>query len=449
MDLMILGGTIVTMSSMGIIRNGAIIIEDNQIIDVGEAERLKNKYSRYEKIDAKGKVVIPGLVNTHNHIAMSLLRGYADDYPLKEWLEKWIWPLESKMRGYDIYIGSLLTAVESIMGGITTINTMYHYMEDGNEAQALAEAGMRGVVGHVCFSWRKDEDRRRLEALARKWHGKANGRIRISVDPHAPYTVDPDYMRELKSIKEDLNERYGSDRNPIIWHIHLAETADEPEKIKESFGVDIEGGVVEYLNSLNVLGEDVIAAHCVSLTERDIKILADKGVKVSHNPISNLKLASGISPIPKLIKAGVTVSLGTDGPSSNNVSDMFEVMKVTALLHKGVSGDPTVLPAESVLRMATIDGARALLWDGDIGSIEVGKKADIVILNFRKPHLCPLYSEVSHLIYAAKASDVETVIIDGEIVMEDREVKTVNVFRLMDQALRVRDDLLNRLETDG
>ena len=449
MDLMILGGTIVTMSSMGIIRNGAIIIEDNQIIDVGEAERLKNKYSRYEKIDAKGKVVIPGLVNTHNHIAMSLLRGYADDYPLKEWLEKWIWPLESKMRGYDIYIGSLLTAVESIMGGITTINTMYHYMEDGNEAQALAEAGMRGVVGHVCFSWRKDEDRRRLEALARKWHGKANGRIRISVDPHAPYTVDPDYMRELKSIKEDLNERYGSDRNPIIWHIHLAETADEPEKIKESFGVDIKGGVVEYLNSLNVLGEDVIAAHCVSLTERDIKILADKGVKVSHNPISNLKLASGISPIPKLIKAGVTVSLGTDGPSSNNVSDMFEVMKVTALLHKGVSGDPTVLPAESVLRMATIDGARALLWDGDIGSIEVGKKADIVILNFRKPHLCPLYSEVSHLIYAAKASDVETVIIDGEIVMEDREVKTVNVFRLMDQALRVRDDLLNRLETDG
>jgi len=449
MDLMILGGTIVTMSSMGIIRNGAIIIEDNQIIDVGEAERLKNKYSRYEKIDAKGKVVIPGLVNTHNHIAMSLLRGYADDYPLKEWLEKWIWPLESKMRGYDIYIGSLLTAVESIMGGVTTINTMYHYMEDGNEAQALAEAGMRGVVGHVCFSWRKDEDRRRLEALARKWHGKANGRIRISVDPHAPYTVDPDYMRELKSIKEDLNERYGSDRNPIIWHIHLAETADEPEKIKESFGVDIEGGVVEYLNSLNVLGEDVIAAHCVSLTERDIKILADKGVKVSHNPISNLKLASGISPIPKLIKAGVTVSLGTDGPSSNNVSDMFEVMKVTALLHKGVSGDPTVLPAESVLRMATIDGARALLWDGDIGSIEVGKKADIVILNFRKPHLCPLYSEVSHLIYAAKASDVETVIIDGEIVMEDREVKTVNVFRLMDQALRVRDDLLNRLETDG
>ena len=439
------GGTVVTMGRKGIIRDGAIVVENSRILDVGKGAELKRKYPGYEKISAKGKVVIPGLVNTHQHAAMSLLRGYADDLPLKEWLKNWIWPLEKHMTGRDIYIGALLTALESIMGGTTTVNTMYHYVKGGNEAEAFAEAGLRGVIGHVCFSWRKDEDQRALRTLAKDWHGKANGLIRVSVDPHAAYTVDPEYMKELREITEELNEKYGSSSSPIMWHMHVAETQDEPEKIRQAFNVSIQGGVVEYLNSLGVLGNDVIATHCVALTKRDIEILKEKEVKVSHNPISNLKLASGISPVPTLIKAGVTVALGTDSSCSNNNTDMFGVMKTAALLHKGVHKDPTLLPAEKALQMATIEGAKALLWDRQIGSIEIGKSADLAIVDFKKPHLCPLFNEISHLVYSAGASDVDTVLINGKIVMENREVTTVDVHKVLEMAEKTKESLLARL----
>ncbi|MEM1997905.1 MAG: amidohydrolase family protein, partial [Candidatus Bathyarchaeia archaeon] len=289
------------------------------------------------------------------------------------------------------------------------------------------------------------QDIKALKDSARKWHKGADGRIRVSVDPHAPYTVDPEYMRELRAITRDLNEKYASASAPIIWHTHLAETEDEAQKIKDSFGISVSNGVVDYVDSLGVLGGDVVAAHCVHLTPRDIEVLSLRGVKVAHNPISNMKLASGVSPIPKLLKAGVTVALGTDSPCSNNSADMFEVMKFTALLHKGVNRDPTLLPAETVLRMATVDGARALLWDREIGSIEVGKKADIIIVDFQRPHLWPLYSEVSHLVYAAKASDVETVIVSGRIIMERRELKTVKVEEVMEKAKKVQERLLERV----
>jgi len=446
MSLTIHGGTIVTMSSKGVIKDGAVVVEDDRIIDLGKTSDLKRKYPGYERINAEGKVVIPGLVNTHQHAAMSLLRGYADDYPLKEWLERWIWPLERHMTGHDIYVGALLTAVESIMGGMTTVNTMYHYTADKNEAKAFADTGLRGVVGHVCFSWRKEEDRRALWSLAKDWHDEADRTIRVSVDPHAPYTVDPGYVAELREITRELNERYGSRDAPIMWHTHVAETDDEPEKIRRAFNIPIKGGVIEYLDSLGVLGEDVLAVHCVSLTEMGIKILADRKVKVSHTPMSNLKLASGVSPVPTLLEAGVNVSLGTDGSSSNNVSDMFEVMKVAALLHKGVNKDPTLLPAQEVLKMATINGAKALLWDKEIGSIETGKKADLVVLDFRKPHLCPVYNEISHLVYSARASDVDTVLINGKIVMENREIKTLDVAEILEKAERTKEDLLTRIK---
>lgn len=449
MDIMICGGTVVTMGSKGVIHNGAVVVEDDAIIDIGKADEVKHRYPRYEVINAEGRVIMPGLVNTHQHAAMSLLRGYADDYPLKEWLENWVWPFEKHMTGYDIYVGALLTAIESIMSGTTTVNTMYHYMEDCNEAKALAEAGLRGVIGHVCFSWRKEHDRRALEDLAKRWHGEADERIRVSVDPHAPYTVDPEYMRELRALTAELNDKYASGKGPIIWHIHLAETEDEAQKIKNSFNVSVLGGVVEYVDSLGVLDRDVIAAHCVHLTGRDIDVLRLKNVKVAHNPISNLKLASGVSPVPEMLKAGVTVSLGTDSPCSNNSADMFEVMKFTALLHKGVNRDPTLLPAEKVLSMATIEGAKALLWDDQIGSIEVGKKADIIIVDFRRPHLKPVYSEVSHLVYAAKASDVETAIIDGRIVMENRKIKTVKVEEVLEKSEKSRERLLEKIREKG
>jgi len=448
MNLIIDGGTVVTMGSKGIIRNGAVVVENGCIVDVGKSTQLKRKHPSYEKINADGKVVIPGLINTHHHIAMSLLRGYADDVPLQEWLEEWIWPIEKCMTGHDVYVGALLTAVESVLSGITTINTMYHYTDRENEAKALAETGLRGVVGHVCFSWRKEHDRKALRALAQNWHGKAERRLRVSVDPHAAYTVDPEYMRELREISLELNRKYGASNQPIIWHMHAAETRDEPQKIRKAFGVRFKGGVFEYLDTLKVLGNDVVAAHCVHLTEKDTEIIARRGVKVSHNPVSNLKLGSGVCPVPKLLRLGATVSLGTDSSCSNNSSDMFEVMKIAALLHKGVSGNPTLLPAERVLRMATIDGAKALLWEREIGSIEVGKDADLVIIDFRKPHLSPVFNEISHVVYSAKASDVDTVLVKGRVLMENRKVTTVDVDRVMRMAQKTKEKLLEKLQAE-
>jgi 5-methylthioadenosine/S-adenosylhomocysteine deaminase len=446
MNILIQNGTIITMHNQKIIRHGAIAIEDKNIIDVGKNRDLKRKYGRgYEKIDAKDKVVTPGLVNTHQHAAMSLLRGYADDLPLQEWLEKWMWPIEKHMTPHDVYVGALLTATESIMSGTTTVNSMYHYTPEENEAKAFAETGLRGVIGHVCFSWRKKEDKKALKDLAKNWHDKANGLVRVSVDPHSPYTVDPEYMKELKEIKGELNQKYGSEETPIIWHTHVAETIDEEEKIRKAFKIKLKNGVMTYLDSLGVLDKHVIAAHCVALTDRDMTIMKQRKVKASHNPISNLKLASGISPVPKMLRKGITVSLGTDSPCSNNTADMFETMKATALLHKGENKNPTLTPAKQVLEIATIEGAKALSWENEIGSIEVGKKADLTIIDFNKPHLCPLYNEISHLVYAAKSADINTVIVNGKIVMENRQPTTIKIEKVLEMAKKAKKSLLERL----
>jgi len=448
MNLLVDGATIIT-SKKRIIREGAVIIEGQEIAAVGKCSDLKRKYGRgYERIDVKGKVVIAGLINTHQHAAMSLLRGYADDLPLQEWLERWIWPIEKHMTPRDIYVGAQLTAAESIMSGTTTVNTMYHYTPEENEAKAFADAGLRAVVGHVCFSWRKKEDKKALLHLARNWHGKADGLIRASVDPHAPYTVDPEYMKELKQIRTELDKKYGSKKAPIIGHIHVAETNDEKDRLQKAFNIHLKGGLMAYLDSLGTLDKHVIAAHCVALTNKDIAVMKERNVKVSHNPISNLKLASGISSVPKMLKKGVTVSLGTDSPCSNNTADMFEVMKTAAILHKGANKDPTLMPAETVLEMATIEGAKALSWEKEIGSIEPGKKADLVIVDFAKPHLCPLYNVTSHLVYAAKGSDVETVIINGKIAMENRKLTTLNIRKVMEAAEKAKACLLDKLEAN-
>ena len=448
MEAIIAGGTVITMGQGGSIREGAVVIEGDRIVAVGKARELKAKFPRYERIDARGCAILPGLINAHQHISMGLLRGYADDYPLKEWLEEHIWPLEAKMKGYDMYVGSLLTCAESLLGGVTTVNTMYHYAHpEWNEAKAIADIGMRGVVGHVCFSWRKEQDRKALEGLVRRWHGAAGGRIRVSVDPHAPYTVDPDYMVELRQLANLYNERYG-DKGRITFHIHVAETGDEPEKIKEAFGVSADKGVLAYLDELGVLGPDVVAAHCVFLSDLDIEVMAKRDVKVVHNPVSNMKLASGVSPVVDLLAVGITVALGTDGPSSNNTADMFETMKFAALLQKVVLGDPTALPAHAVLQMATINGARALLWD-EIGALKPGKKADIIVVDMKKPHLRPLYSVESHLVYAARCSDVKMVMVDGELVVEDGELKTMRLEDIIEMAEKAKEDLLSRLESEG
>ncbi len=449
MNFLIHNATIVTMQNRRTILEGAVATEGDSIVDLGKTNELKIKYGKgYEKINAKGKVIIPGLVNTHQHAAMSLLRGYADDLPLQRWLEDWIWPIEKHMTAHHIYVGATLTAMESIMSGTTTVNTMYHYSPEENEAKAFADVGIRGVIGHVCFSWRKEEDRRILDSLAKDWHDKINGTIRTSVDPHAPYTVDPEYLKELKSIKTALNIKYGSERAPIIWHTHVAETSDEPEKIRKAFNVQARNGVLAYLDSLGVLDGNVVAAHCVALTDKDIAIMKRRNVKVSHNPVSNLKLASGVSPVAEMLRKGITVALGSDSPCSNNTADMFELMKTTAILHKGINRNPMLMPVEQILEMATIGGARALSWEREIGSIEIGKKADIAIVSFNKPHLHPLYEEVSHLVYAAKAADVDTVLVNGKLLLENGELTTMDVERTMEEVEDAKQDLLEKLNAN-
>jgi 5-methylthioadenosine/S-adenosylhomocysteine deaminase len=296
----------------------------------------------------------------------------------------------------------------------------------------------------VCFSWRKEEDKKAVEDLASKWHNKAGGLIRTSVDPHSPYTVDSGYMGELKKIREELTEKYGTEKRPIISHMHVAETGDESVKMRKAFNTKLNNGIMGYLDSLGVLDKHVIAAHCVAITDEDINTMKQRHVKVSHNPVSNLKLASGISPVPRMLREGVTVSLGTDSPCSNNTADMFQTMKVTALLHKGVNKNPTLTPAREVLEMATVNGAKALSWQEEIGSIEAGKKADLAIIDLEKPHLCPVYSEDSHLVYAAKSEDVDTVIIDGKIVMENRKLTTIEVNEVMRMAEEAKTRLLER-----
>ncbi len=445
MSYIISGKSIITMSSMGIIRDGAIVIEGDTIVDVGKLDDIKRKYSRYDFIDRSNCIIMPGLVNAHTHAAMSLLRGYADDLPLHEWLEKWIWPLESKMESKDIYIGALLASVEAVKMGTTTINTMYHYFPEYNEAKAISEVGLRGVISHVCFSWRKDEDFKQLEHLIKNWHGRNNWRIKAAISPHSPYTVDPKYMVELRSYADEVNGEIERKGEKVLWHIHLAETKEEAKIIEKNFNVKVREGVVKYLWDLGVLKEDVVAAHCVWLTYQDIEALAKSRVKVVHNPISNLKLASGISPIKRLIDKNVVIALGTDSACSNNLLDMFETMKIAALLQKGITLDPTAIPAEKALQMATINGARALGWDEQIGSIEPGKKADLITIEINKPHLKPMYNEISHVVYAARSLDVKDTIVDGKFVVEDHELKTIDEEWILREAEKVKDRLLERL----
>ena len=428
MNLIITGGRVV---SDKVIRDGAVVVEENRIVDIGRSDDLRPKYRRYEKIDAKRHLVIPGLINSHTHAAMTLFRGYADDLHLKEWLENRIWPIEATLTADEIELGARLAAVECLLSGTTTLCSVYHYVPDRNEASAFAEAGIRAVVGHGCFSWRKEQDRKMTFDLARKWHGSNGGRIRVSVAPHAPYTVDPQYFRELEDIRRDLNEKFGQE-HPIIHCTHVAETKGEVEEVRKAFGVEIPGGsLFSYLDELDVLSDQFLAAHCVYPTKTDMEIMRKRGVKASHNIVSNFKLGSGLSPVSDMIKQGITVSLGTDSPASNNSLDMFETLKYVTLAQKFGSGDPTALPASQAFRLATIEGGKALCWE-DLGWLRPGFLADIVTIRLRKPHLTPLYDEYSQLVYAVKSSDVSTVVVDGELVVDNGRLIPLDVESLLD-----------------
>jgi 5-methylthioadenosine/S-adenosylhomocysteine deaminase len=390
---------------------GEIAVAGNRIVHVGPVGTVPRDFKAERVLDAAGKVALPGLVNAHTHAAMTLLRSYADDLPLMQWLETRIWPLEAKLTPEDVYWGTKLSILEMLKAGVTTFADMYFFMDQ--VAQAVQESGMRaslsrGIVGGDRGLQALEES----EALAEKWHGFEDGRITVMLGPHAPYTCPPDFLRTVIGKAKELE---------LGIHIHLAETADEVETIKSRYGKR----PVELMEEIGLFEVPVLAAHCVYLEPHEIKILSDYKVKAVHNPESNMKLASGIAPVPEMLEAGVTVALGTDGAASNNNLDLFGEMRAAALLHKVNKLDSTVLNSYQALQMATKAGAQALGLT-DVGILKAGYKADIILLDFEKPHLYPRHDVVAHLVYAMQASDVDTVMVDGRILVENGQVLTLD-----------------------
>ena len=435
LDILIKNGTILSMDSKNsIIEDGLIGIKGDAISYIGKG--LKKRFDAKTLIDAKGGIILPGLINGHTHAAMSLYRGIADDLPLMEWLNNYIFPLESKINADFVYTGTLLSCAEMIMSGTTTFCDMYIF--EGEAARAAKAAGMRCVVGEVLYDFDSPNygsianGLRYTESLIEKWQN--DPLISVAVEPHALFTCSP----ELLSASNELALKYNV---PLI--IHLAETENELLQVKEKYGKR----PVEHLLSLDILGPHLIAAHCVHLNEEDIALLSENRVKVIHNPESNMKLASGIAPVPEMLSSGITMGLGTDGCASNNDLDLFSEMDTTAKLHKIDTMDPTVMDALTVLRMSTIEGAKALGLGNITGSLEKGKKADIIIIDTNKPHLVPLYNPYSHIVYSAKGSDVSHTIINGRLVMAEKRLLIMDIDDVIKKAVIKSREIMKLLNS--
>jgi len=433
-DMLVLGGTVLTMEpGSEPIPNGAIAIADGCVAAVGPAEELLELAPTGEVLNAGNCLVLPGLVNTHSHLAMTLLRGLADDLPLMEWLEHHVWPAEKKhMNRQAVRLGTELAVAEQLLGGVTTTTDMYFFADE--VCEVLSGAGMRGVIAESLIDFptprcaTPDEmlakQRELLEAYA------DHPLITPSVAAHAPYTVCAANLVKEAELAEEFE---------VSMQIHLSETAGEVERLLDEKGLS----PVAYLADLGILSDRTVAAHCVHVSPEDISLLADFEVGVSHNPVSNLKLASGISPVPTMIDAGVKVGLGTDGAASNNTIDLLRDMQLTALLHKGVSGDSTVLPARTMLEMATIEGARVLGLDHRIGTIAEGREADLVCVAVDRPHTAPMYEPFSHLIFSARTADVRHVMVHGKVVVRDWELQTLDRERIEAQARELSETIRN------
>lgn len=404
-----------------------IYIQDKEITHIGQ---IREDIEVERVIDGRNKLAMPGLINAHTHIGMSLLRNYADDLPLHDWLTKAIWPVEANLKAEDVYWGSLLSMVEMIESGTTAFCDMYFFMDE--VAKGVVESGMKAVLTRGLIEG--DESDRKLHEtrnLHKSWDGKGDGRIKVMVAPHAPYTCSSNFLKRTMDLAKELNTGI---------HIHLSETKKEVEDSYKEHGKS----PIKHVYDLGLLDFHTIAAHCVHLNEEDMDILLEKDVYPVNNPGSNLKLASGFAPVDKMLKKGITVALGTDGSSSNNNLNMFEEIYLAAVLNKAVNLDAVSVPAYTAIEMATINGARALGWENETGSIEVGKRADMILIDLDKPHLYPRHNLISAASYGMQASDVDTVIIDGKIVMEKREIKSLDVEKIKYMAEKQAKDLINR-----
>jgi 5-methylthioadenosine/S-adenosylhomocysteine deaminase len=391
----------------------SLLIKDDLIAEISD-EIDESKASKI--IDADGKILLPGLINTHTHLSMTLFRGLADDLSLDSWLNDHIWPMEANLNGDYCYIGALLGAVELIKSGTTTFSDMYFYMED--VARAVDDAGIRAVLSYGMIDFgdaekRENEIKENL-ALFNACDGMADGRIKVFFGPHSPYTASEELLVKVRELADEYN---------MGIHIHVSETQKEINDSLEEKGLR----PFEYLEKIGFLGPDVLAAHCVWLSDEEIEIIKKHGVKVSHNPCSNMKLASGAAPVSKLIENDICVAIGTDGASSNNNLDLIEELKTASLLQKVSTLDPKALSSDEAIEMATIKGAEALGLGDEIGSIEVGKKADIILIDTNSANMVPDSSSLSsNVIYSANGSNVDTTICNGKVLMENKKLTSLD-----------------------
>ncbi|WP_124728702.1 amidohydrolase family protein [Staphylospora marina] len=408
-----------------IIEKGALGVNGDRIEYVGPVPS-EEEMDRYDEvIHMEGKALLPGLVNTHCHAAMSILRGYADDLPLQTWLEEKMWPMEARFTRDQVYAGTALSVLEMIRSGTTCFLDMYDHMDA--VAQVVDEAGLRarlcrGVIG---LGGKEIQDHKFNDAVqfATTFHGAADGRITTMLAPHAPYTCPPDYIRRFVEKAAELN---------LPIHTHMSETRAEVEQNVRDYGAR----PVEHLLKLGFFELPSLVAHAVHLTDEEIDILAEHDVKVAHNPGSNLKLGSGIARIPAMLKKGIRPGLATDGAASNNNLDMLEEIRLAALIHKGVGEDPEAVPAHVALKMGTSWGAEAIFLDGEIGTLEPGKKADFITIDLTGAHMQPLHDIVSHIVYSASSADVRDVVVDGRFLMRNNEIISMDEERIKFEAVR-------------
>lgn len=401
---------------------GAVGVEGNRIAlvttDDRAVEAFRAAHPAVREIDCTGRLVMPGLVNTHCHAAMTLQRNFADDISLMKWLHDYIWPFEAHQTPDDVALGMTLGIAEMLLGGITSFVDMYYF--ENRCVETVERLGIRAMLGCNYFDTNVDEALPELEDAVRRAAGC--DRIRVAAAPHAPYTVSPENLLRGKA----LCDKYG-----LHLMTHIAETQDEVRIVREKYGCTS----VEHLDALGLLSEKTIGAHCIHVTDSDIETLVRRGVAVSHNPQSNMKISSGVAPVERMRTAGALVTVGTDGACSNNDLDLWEELRTASFLQKSATGDPCALPAAEALKLVTVNGARALGYaEGELGVVREGALADLIVVDLQKTHLQPINELASDLVYCGKASDVDTVVVDGRIVVENRRIAGLDLPSLYREA---------------
>lgn len=435
MNIIIEGVDILTVNSVAeYVRNADIGISGGKIAFIVPAGQVPIQFKADKKISGRHRLAMPGLVNAHTHCAMTIMRNAADDLPLHKWLFERIFPMEDIMTNDDVYWGTQLGVAEMLKSGTTAMADMYLHMDSA--ARAVAETGMKVNLSRSPLEFHSEGGLTAIDTFDnmrrfhREWDGKSEGRIKVYVEVHSTYLFDIESLRRASDLAKELKTGI---------HIHLLETAKERKDSFEKYGKS----PLEICVETGIFDVPVIGAHLVHLSDEDISILHKYGVNAAHNPTSNLKLGSGISPVPLMLEAGVNIALGTDGAASNNNLNMFEEMHMASLLHKGVAQNPELITARQVVQMATVNGANAIGFGSEVGVLKVGMKADLILLDTDKPHMTPLNDPYSAVVYSAQGSDVDTVIVDGNILMENRTLKTIDEEKVKYKAASISKRLTN------